>query len=136
MFNFLSQRPFDTLPSHPLHLSVFSLDEFEQAIRHSVPDLPCALLAEVHSTLVYNLRTVPFVRHSCVVSLLKAKEERDNDNLDDEAPYGVDVPTLVAALADCGNNWERVPLRFSEGRDGWEDAVVGCLKDVSVYPCL
>lgn len=114
----------------PLHLSVFSLDDFEQAIRHSEPDLPCAILAEVHSTLVYNLRTVPFTRHSLLLSLLKAKDEGEQEGLPDEAPYGVTMDMLTTAMADVGNNWERVPLRFSEGRDGWEEAVVGCLKDV------
>ena len=44
---------------------------------------------------------------------------------------GVKTDELVAAMADYGNNWERVALRHSEGREGWEDALVGCLKDVS-----
>jgi bromodomain adjacent to zinc finger domain protein 1A len=39
-------------------------------------------------------------------------------------------------MADVGNNWERVPLRFSENRSGWEDAMVGALKDVRIILCL
>ncbi|KAF6766364.1 ATP-utilizing chromatin assembly and remodelling N-terminal-domain-containing protein [Ephemerocybe angulata] len=127
--SFLMAWNFLVVYGQPLHLSVFSLDEFEGAIRHSALDLPCPLLAEVHSTLVYNLRTVPFVRHSLLLSLLKSKEDREHENLDDDAPYGITMDTLTTAMADVGNNWERVPLRFSEGREGWEEAVVGCLKD-------
>lgn len=112
--------------SQPLHLSTFTLDEFEHAIRHSVIDPPCQLLAEIHSTLIYNLRTVPFVRHSAVLSLL-----REVDVEADNVVLGVSLETLTAAMAEVGNNWERVPLRYVEGRDGWEDALLGCLKDVS-----
>jgi hypothetical protein len=111
-------------------LSVFSLDEFENSLRHSVVDPPCPLLAEIHSTLIYNLRTVSFVRHSALLSLLKRKEELENNGDDEESVLGITVDQLVGAMADVGNNWERVPLRFAEGREGWEDALVGCLKDV------
>lgn len=117
--------------SHPLHLSPFTLDEFEQALRHSIPDMPCALLAEVHSTLVYNLRTVPFVRHGALLSFLKYKDDLYEKQQEEDTCYGVTIDELTAAMADVGNNWERVPLRFSEGREGWEEAIVGCLKDVS-----
>lgn len=127
--SFIMAWNFLVVYGQPLHLSVFTLDEFEGAIQHSDPDLPCPLLAEIHSTLVYNLRTVPFVRHSCLLSLLKHKEESEQDGLPDEAPHGVTMDMLTACMADVGNNWERVPLRFSEGREGWEEAVVGCLKD-------
>lgn len=84
----------------------------------------------MHSTLVYNLRTVPFVRHGALLSLLKYKEDKVSSHEEEEVCYGVTVDDLTAAMADVGNNWERVPLRFSEGREGWEEAVVGCLKDV------
>jgi len=111
-------------------LSVFSLDEFESSLRHSVVDPPCPLLAEIHSTLIYNLRTVSFVRHSALLSLLKRKEDIENNDDTEESVFGITIDRLVAAMADVGNNWERVPLRFAEGREGWEDALVGCLKDV------
>jgi bromodomain adjacent to zinc finger domain protein 1A len=111
-------------------LSVFSLDEFENSLRHSVVDPPCPLLAEIHSTLIYNLRTVSFVRHSALLSLLKRKEDIENNGDTEESVLGITVDQLVGAMADVGNNWERVPLRFAEGREGWEDALVGCLKDV------
>lgn len=109
--------------SQPLHLSTFTLDELEHAIRHSLVEPPCQLVAEVHSSLVYNLRTVTFQRHSAVMSLMNAPEA-DGDEL------GVTVEELTTAMADVGNNWERTPLRHGEGREGWEESLVGCLKDV------
>lgn len=113
----------------PLHLSTFTLDEFEHALRHAHPEPSCALLSEIHSTLIYNLRTVTFQRHSALVSLLRLKDEADEAGHDD-AKFGVSIEDLTAAMADVGNNWERVPLRHTEGREGWEDALMGCLKDV------
>lgn len=93
-------------------------------------DQPCSLLAEVHSTLIYNLRTVNFMRHSALVSLLKEKELLEESGHQPAPVLGIQVDELTAAMADVGNNWERVPLRHTEGREGWEDALVGCLKDV------
>ncbi|KAF9015331.1 chromatin remodeling complex protein [Cyathus striatus] len=123
----------------PLHLSVFTLDELEHAIRHSLPDIPCPLLSEIHSTLIYNLRTVPFQRHSAILSLLKVKEDLQKQGRENEKVLGVSVDDLTGAMADLGNNWERVPLRHTEGREGWEEALLGCLKDhatVTNFPRL
>lgn len=51
---------------------------------------------------------------------------------EEQKTFGVSIDDLIGAMADVGNNWERVPLRHTEGRDGWEDALVGCLKDVGI----
>ncbi|KAK1223803.1 hypothetical protein PQX77_013327 [Marasmius sp. AFHP31] len=125
---FLYAWNFLVVYGQPLHLSTFTLDEFEHAIRHNIADLPCPLLAEVHSTLIYNLRTVPFQRHSAVLSLLQYKESLNPPGSDDKV-LGVTLDQLTASMSDIGNNWERVPLRHSECRDGWEEALIGCLKD-------
>ncbi|PPQ89585.1 hypothetical protein CVT25_012330 [Psilocybe cyanescens] len=127
--SFLMAWNFLVVYGQPLHLSVFSLDELEHALRHSATDQPCSLLAEIHSTLIYNLRTVSFVRHSALLSLLKYKEDLENAGKEEVPVVGLTIDELVAAMADVGNNWERVPLRFTEGREGWEEALVGCLKD-------
>ena len=103
------------------------MDDFEGALRHSVIEPHCQLLAEIHATLIYNLRTVPFNRHSAIISLVHLTEENDND---DEF-LGVTTKQLTGAMADVGNNWERAPLRHGDGREGWEESMVGCLKDVS-----
>ncbi|CAA7266601.1 unnamed protein product [Cyclocybe aegerita] len=125
---FLMAWNFLVVYGQPLHVSVFSLDEFEHALRHSVPDQPCSLLAEIHSTLIYNLRTVNFIRHSAILSLLQLKEYLETHQ-QSTAVLGITIDELTGAMADVGNNWERVPLRHTEGREGWEDALVGCLKD-------
>jgi bromodomain adjacent to zinc finger domain protein 1A len=109
--------------SQPLHLSTFTLDELEHAIRHTLAEPPCQLIAEIHSSLIYNLRTVTFQRHSAVMSLMSASEDGDDD-------LGISIEELTTAMADIGNNWERTPLRHGEGREGWEESLVGCLKDV------
>ena len=107
-------------------MSTFTLDEFEHAIRHTLAEPPCQLIAEIHSSLIYNLRTVTFQRHSAVMSLMSASE-------DDEDDLGITIEELTTAMADVGNNWERTPLRHGEGREGWEDSLVGCLKDVCLH---
>ncbi|ESK98367.1 ddt domain protein [Moniliophthora roreri MCA 2997] len=126
---FLLAWNFLVVYGQPLHLSPFTLDEFEHAIRHALPDLPCNLLAEVHSTLIYNLRTVPFHRHSAILSLLRERDQTTLDGGEDARVLGITIDELTGAMADVGNNWERVPLRSSEGREGWEEALIGCLKD-------
>lgn len=70
------------------------------------------------------------MRHSAVVSLLRLKDEIDVEDEKDDIVLGVSIETLTTAMAEVGNNWERVPLRHMECREGWEDALVGCLKDV------
>ncbi|KAI6136757.1 chromatin remodeling complex protein [Pisolithus sp. B1] len=103
--SFLMAWNFLVVYGQPLHLSAFTMDEFEHALRHSAAETPCVMLGEIHSTLIYNLRTVPFSRHSCSSF------------------------QLTAVMADVGNNWDRVPLRQADLRSGWEDALLGCLKD-------
>lgn len=112
--------------SQPLHLSTFTLDEFEHAIRHALVEPSCQLIAEIHSSLIYNLRTVTFQRHSAVMSLMSDSEDGDDD-------FGITTEELTTAMADIGNNWERTPLRHGEGREGWEESLVGCLKDVCLH---
>ncbi|KAF8167934.1 chromatin remodeling complex protein [Crassisporium funariophilum] len=126
---FLMTWNFLVVYGQPLHLSVFSLDEFEHAIRHSAADQLCPLIAEIHSSLIYNLRTVGFTRHGALLSFLKRREELLDGKQHESPVLGIALDDLIAAMADTGNNWERVPLRHTEGREGWEDALVGCLKD-------
>ena len=103
------------------------MDDYDQALRHSVADPQCALIAEAHSTLIYNLRTVPFTRHSAVLSLVNLREKVGKN----AEVLGITLQDLIDAVSDVGNNWERAPLRHGEGRDGWEESLIGCLKDVS-----
>ncbi|KAG6381334.1 chromatin remodeling complex protein [Boletus reticuloceps] len=123
--SFLMAWNFLVVYGQPLHISPLTMDDFEHALRHSTIEPPCPLLCEIHATLIYNLRTVPFNRHSAVLSLLRVK-----DTLEEEHKIlGITIDQLAAAMADVGNNWERVPLRAQDARAGWEDALIGCLKD-------
>jgi bromodomain adjacent to zinc finger domain protein 1A len=121
-----SEHSYQCYDSQPLHLSTFTLDELEHAIRHTLAEPHCQLIAEIHSSLVYNLRTVTFQRHSAVMSLMNASEDGEDD-------FGISIEELTTAMADVGNNWERTPLRHGEGREGWEESLVGCLKDVCLF---
>lgn len=130
--SFLMTWNFLIVYGQPLHLSTFTLDELEHAIRHTLAEPHCQLIAEIHSSLVYNLRTVTFQRHSAVMSLMSASEDGEDD-------FGISIEDLTTAMADVGNNWERTPLRHGEGREGWEESLVGCLKDhatLTSFPTL
>lgn len=113
----------------PLKLSSFTLDDIEHAIRHSDPDQPVTLIAEIHSSLVYALRALSTHRHLAVLSLLEETDEKEMEG-------GVLTEVLTDALAEIGNNWERQPLRADEGRYGWEEAMIGCIKDVGHHALL
>lgn len=108
--------------STPLKLSPFTLDEFEAAIRHNDPVQPVTLISEIHSSLIYALRALATHRHGAVISLLEMAEPI--------GPHAITSQMIVDRLAEYGNNWERQPLRMEEGRYGWEEALVGCIKDV------
>nr|GAT49763.1 predicted protein [Mycena chlorophos] len=131
--SFLMTWNFLVVYGTPLHLSTITLDEFEHAIQHSLQSVPCTLLAEVHTALIHVLRLVPFVRHNAVLSLIHP----DYDGPD--LVYGVSVDELTGAITEHGMNWERGLLKHQDGREGWEDALFGCLKDhatVQNFPTL
>ncbi len=56
----------------------------------------------------------------------------EEDDQEASEVLGISIDELTTAMAEVGNNWERVPLRHTEGREGWEEALVGCLKDVGL----
>jgi hypothetical protein len=92
-------------------------------------------MAEIHTCLAYNIRQVPGQRNTASTSLYEASHE--HDGLDD----GLKTTTeeLLNALATRGGNWERAPLRNTPDREGWQDAIIGLLKDVGqsnrAYDC-
>ncbi|KAJ7139826.1 ATP-utilizing chromatin assembly and remodelling N-terminal-domain-containing protein [Mycena epipterygia] len=127
--SFLMTWNFLVVYGQALHISSFTLDEFEHAIQHTAAQTPCSLLAEVHTALIYNLRTVQFQRHSALLSLLQLRDSLAAEGRQDDKVFGVSIDGLTAAMAEVGNNWERFALRHSEGREGWEETLFGCLKD-------
>ncbi|KAH9937610.1 ATP-utilizing chromatin assembly and remodelling N-terminal-domain-containing protein [Fomitopsis serialis] len=100
-FAFLMVWNFLVVYGQPLHLSPFTMDEFEAAL-------------QIHATLVYNLRTVPFQRHSAVMSLY---EEKETANGGDDLLFGVSLDQLI----ELWRIW------------GWEESLIGCLKDHADY---
>lgn len=119
--SFLMSWNFLHVFSAPLNLSTFTLDEYEHALRHATADPPCALIAESHVALMTVLRNQhPTKHHPAVVSLMQ----------EDDGPEDViSGEDLLNRLEAYGNNWEKVSLKAADGREGWEDALIGCLKD-------
>lgn len=57
--------------------------------------------------------------------------QTDLDAWDGEGDREVSIDQLLKALSDVGNGWEKRTLKEKDGRRGWEEALVGCIKDVS-----
>ena len=100
------------------------MDEYEYALKHT---LGSNLITEIHSVLIYNLRTIPFQRHAAILSLLEEKERGPSSEV-----TLVPIERLLECVVEVGSNWERIPLKHGDNRHGWEEALVGCLKDVSI----
>ena len=113
-------------------MSSFTLDEFERALRHGLVDPPCRLLSEIHVALLNVIAEKPFDRHCAVVSLMDLKNV-ESTPYDKDDDWQVEIDELLAALADVGVSWEvTLPaLVGDEKREGWENTLVGVLKDVS-----
>ena len=112
----------------PLHLSPFLLDDFEKGIRH-MGQTPCFLIAEIHSCLVYNIRQVASQRNIAMASLYEVQQSPQHSGK--HTGNEVSIDQLLEVLRERGNNWERAPLRSTARREGWQEAVIGLLKDVS-----
>jgi len=91
-------------------------------INHS-DDSYCFLIAEIHTCLAYNIRQVPGQRNTASTSLYEVDQEGMN------SVNGPPTEELLNALAARGGNWERAPLRNTPDREGWQDAIIGLLKD-------
>jgi bromodomain adjacent to zinc finger domain protein 1A len=123
-----------------LNLYTFTLDEYESSLRHTLVEVPCTMIAEIHIALVNIARERPSERHCAILSLLELKTDAEDGGDDqenkakmheNEDDWQVDIDELVAALTDIGNSWESVTFKGKDGRDGWEEVLVGFLKDVS-----
>ncbi|KAG8903371.1 hypothetical protein FRB99_003393 [Tulasnella sp. 403] len=129
-----------------LHLSSFTLDEYEKALRHSLVDPACQLMAEIHVSLVAMISERPFERHCAILSLMELKDAENElavkaKEFEKEDDWQVEIDELLAALADVGVSWEsNLPaLVVSDDREGWEAVLVGVLKDyatVATFPRL
>jgi bromodomain adjacent to zinc finger domain protein 1A len=91
------------------------------------------MVAEIHTCLVYNLRQLPNQRNTASVSLYA--QHQDMLRTGTTCGHDITIPDLIHALSDRGVGWERMPLRGSEDRECWVEAIVGFLKDVSSKLC-
>jgi len=125
---FLMSWNFLHIFSAPLNLATFTLDEFEASIRHSTTEIPCLLIAEVHVALMGVLRNLYGQKtQPALVSLMQE---------DDSEADLVPVQDLLTRMEPFGQMWDKTPPKTSDGRVGWEDALIGCLKDVRIScPC-
>ncbi|KDQ09270.1 hypothetical protein BOTBODRAFT_58767 [Botryobasidium botryosum FD-172 SS1] len=128
--------------SKPFNLSTFNLDEYENALRHSVAEPPCQLVSEIHASLLHVVKELPQNKRSTILSTPEdsdtggASEEDDAMDVDGEtgrangdAGGGVPMDQLAVALKEVGNGWEKKVLKEKDGRKGWEATLVGCLRD-------
>jgi bromodomain adjacent to zinc finger domain protein 1A len=101
------------------------LDEYEHALRHALPEYPCTLISEIHNALIFAIkeRGTPPTKHAAVISLMEDSGEMDES---EEQQDG-----LLGAMADFGNEWDKKVLKEKDGRKGWEEVLIGLLKDVS-----
>lgn len=83
-------------------------------------------MAEVHTCLAYNIRQVTGQRNTASSSLYETYQS--SIQVDGESVLPIEE--LLTALSARGGNWERSPLRNTPNRDGWQDAVIGLIKDV------
>ncbi|KZO96217.1 hypothetical protein CALVIDRAFT_564095 [Calocera viscosa TUFC12733] len=107
---FLETWNFLSIFSKPLLLAPFTMDDYAAALRHTMLDPSCVLIAEAHQTLMTLIaRDVPGKRHTALVSI---------DSLHD---------TFNDRMGAVGEGWEQGGWE-KKGRMGWEDALVGLLK--------
>lgn len=123
------------LDRQPFNLSAFTLDDYQNALRHCIVDLPCSLITELHVSLLNVLKEKPPNTPAAVGSLMRLREhpqtQAGSEAWDGEGDREVTIDQLLKALSDVGNGWERRALKEKDGRKGWEEALVGCIKDVS-----
>ncbi|KAL5535354.1 hypothetical protein ACEPAF_3448 [Sanghuangporus sanghuang] len=123
----------------PLHLSFFTLDDFEHALRHTLLEPRCSLLAEVHTALIHCLRTLSNGRNAYFESLHESKKGKSDvwenqPNVDQLQDICRERATMYHYIVHSNRR-----LLHASGRAGWEEAVIGCVIEyatVTSFPKL
>jgi bromodomain adjacent to zinc finger domain protein 1A len=108
-----------------LKISSFTLDEYECAIRHSLPDVPCTLIAEVNSCLM----SVAKERSPIKMIALDSLNFYDAVDPPGEVPLA-ELQKAAKALGDKRSSGWDSPAARENGRVGWEDGLAIFIRDV------
>ena len=116
------------LRSQPLHLSFFTLDDFEHALRHTLAVPRCSLLAEVHTALINCLRSLSSAPgRDTFIASLRETVDMGNPETSEGQP---DIELLEVVCR--GEGTKNDVLKVANGREGWESALVGYILEVSL----
>lgn len=125
---FLMSWSFLNVMGKPLNLSSFTLDDYQQALYHTDPySSPTPLITEIHSTILNALIRDLATGHAPVrpISLTGLPDDNDTDYW--EGTKGATAETLRPIVEPLSHIWAAKYLKATDGRKGWELALVGCL---------
>lgn len=118
--------------SSVLKISSFTLDDYENAIRHNIPELPCNLLAEVHACLLAVARERAGIKYMAMDSL-EAQESVETDaDLRKRVHSGISLADIAHEAKGLGYKAHMSGASPSRDlpRTGWEDALAIYIRDV------
>ncbi|KAF8342653.1 ATP-utilizing chromatin assembly and remodelling N-terminal-domain-containing protein [Cantharellus anzutake] len=106
-----------------LKLSTFTLDEYEMAVRHNLPDVQCALITEIHLCLL----TVAKERSPIKFIALDSLNFYDSQDREGEVPFA-DLTKAAKSVGDRrASGWETPIGR--ESKSGWEEGLTIFIRD-------
>lgn len=112
----------------PLCLSPFTLDDYQQALYQNDTYSPAPpLIVEIHATLINALIRDLATGHDAVRPISLTGKADDNDTDYWEGKKGTTAETLRPVAEPLSFSWAAKYLKASEGRKGWESALIGCL---------
>lgn len=118
--------------SSVLKISSFTLDDYENAIRHNIPELPCNLLAETHACLLTVARERAGTKYIAMDSL----DAQESEEKDDDSPKHIHSSVSLSDIAHeaKGLGYKAHISGLSSSKDsprtGWEDALAIYIRDV------
>ena len=131
-------------PRTPLKISSFTLDDYESALRYTLSDPPCALIAEINCCLMAIARERPGQKNIAHESIRFYEGQQNDTEIKDQdgateldidgVEKGVGLSELFKASRGMGEKktatWDTAAAK-ENGRPGWEDALVIFIRDVS-----
>lgn len=115
-----------------MKISAFTLDDFENAIRHDNSEQPVALLAEAHACLLAAARERAGTKHIAIDSIEVESEEMEVDNASSHDVSLEDLATEAKGLGYRGQVASSSSSSKDSPRAGWEDSLAIYIRDVSL----